>query len=87
MQYNIIFKSFNKILIEFTCQEIKKFLFQNKIVIVNTFCFPIKTKRFCVLRSPHIDNDSREHFDLNFYKRSIICNLSANKIKFLLTLF
>jgi small subunit ribosomal protein S10 len=23
-----------------------------------------KIKRFCVLRSPHVDKDSREHFEL-----------------------
>lgn len=32
---------------------------------------PIRIKRFCVLRSPHIDKDSREHFELRLYKKFI----------------
>jgi small subunit ribosomal protein S10 len=36
----------------------------------------MKIKKFCVLRSPHIDKDSREHFELRLYKRFI--DLDAN---------
>ena len=32
---------------------------------------PTKIKKFCVLRSPHIDKDSREHFEIRIYKRFI----------------
>jgi len=32
---------------------------------------PTRIKRFCVLRSPHIDKDSREHFELRLYKKFI----------------
>jgi small subunit ribosomal protein S10 len=30
---------------------------------------PTKIERFCVLRSPHIDKKSREHFELRTHKR------------------
>ena len=32
---------------------------------------PTRIKRFCVIRSPHIDKDSREHFELRTHKRLV----------------
>ena len=32
---------------------------------------PTEIKRFCVLRSPHIDKDSPEHFEIRTHKRLI----------------
>ena len=30
---------------------------------------PTEIKRFCVVRSPHVDKDSREHFEMRIHKR------------------
>ncbi|MBF8267593.1 MAG: rpsJ [Dehalococcoidia bacterium] len=32
---------------------------------------PTSIRRFCVIRGPHIDKDSREHFELRSHKRLI----------------
>jgi small subunit ribosomal protein S10 len=32
---------------------------------------PTKRKLYCVLRSPHVDKDSREHFEIRIHKRII----------------
>ena len=32
---------------------------------------PTAIKRFCVIRSPHIDKDSREHFEIRTHHRLI----------------
>ena len=32
---------------------------------------PTAIKRFCVIRSPHIDKDSREHFEIRTHTRLI----------------
>ena len=32
---------------------------------------PTRIERFCVIRSPHIDKDSREHFEIRTHKRLI----------------
>jgi len=32
---------------------------------------PTEIKRFCVVRSPHVDKDSREHFEMRVHKRLI----------------
>jgi small subunit ribosomal protein S10 len=41
---------------------------------------PTKIKRFCVLRSPHVDKDSREHFEIRIYKRFIDINTDSPSI-------
>ncbi len=30
---------------------------------------PVNIHKFCVLRSPHVDKRSREHFEMRIYKR------------------
>lgn len=37
--------------------------------------FPVKQTRFCLLRSPHGDKDSREHIAWNFYKTKFYMQL------------
>ena len=32
---------------------------------------PTRIRRFCVIRSPHVDKDSREHFELQIHKRMV----------------
>ena len=32
---------------------------------------PTNLRRFCVIRGPHIDKDSREHFEMRVHKRLI----------------
>ena len=42
---------------------------------------PTAIKRFCVLRAPHIDKDSREHFEMRIHKRLLdILNPSAKTV-------
>jgi small subunit ribosomal protein S10 len=35
---------------------------------------------FCVLRSPHVDKDSREHFEVRLHKRFIDINTNSPSI-------
>jgi small subunit ribosomal protein S10 len=41
-----------------------------------TIALPTRIKRFCVLRSPHVDKKSREQFEVRLYKRFI--DISTN---------
>jgi ribosomal protein S10 len=43
-----------------------------------------KIKRFCVLRSPHVDKDSREHFELRLYKRFIDLNTTSSNSRLII---
>ncbi|GMH36105.1 hypothetical protein BSKO_03973 [Bryopsis sp. KO-2023] len=48
---------------------------------------PTKIKKWCVLRSPHVNKDSREHFEIRIHSRLIdIKDLSAQTIDSLMAL-
>ncbi|SVC81894.1 uncharacterized protein METZ01_LOCUS334748 [marine metagenome] len=49
--------------------------------VVGPIPMPTKIKRVCVIRSPHVDKDSREHFELRVHKRLVdILAPNANTI-------
>ena len=85
MKFRILLKSFNKDLIETACQQLRSSLVNSECTLKGVVSLPTKIKRFCVLRSPHIDKDSREHFEVRLYKRFIdLTILSPNILDSLL---
>ena len=44
----------------------------NKIQMIGPINMPIKKRIYCVLTSPHVNKDAREHFEIRRYKR-IVC--------------
>jgi small subunit ribosomal protein S10 len=73
MKFRILLRSFNNELINLACQQLRSTLLKTEsdCKINGVVALPTKIKRFCVLRSPHIDKDSREHFEVRLYKRFI----------------
>nr|YP_010902543.1 ribosomal protein S10 [Hypnea nidifica]WCH54398.1 ribosomal protein S10 [Hypnea nidifica] len=52
-----------------------------------TITLPTKRKIYCVLRSPHVDKDSREHFEIKSHTRIIdIYEPSSQTIDYLMKL-
>ena len=82
MKFRILLRSFNNELINLACQQLRTTLLtaENDCKINGVVSLPIKIKRFCVLRSPHIDKDSREHFEVRQYKRFIDLNTDSPSI-------
>ena len=82
MKFRILLRSFNNELINLACQQLRTTLLaaENDCKINGVVSLPIKIKRFCVLRSPHIDKDSREHFEVRQYKRFIDLNTESPSI-------
>ena len=78
MKIRIILKSFNKKLINLTLIEFKNILIQSNCTLNSIISLPTKIKKFCVLRSPHIDKNSREHFEIRIYKKFI--DLEINEL-------
>ncbi len=68
MKLRIILKSFKQKSIQKAIKELKNILSNENFKILFIIFLPIKIKRFCILRSPHVDKKSREHFELKFYK-------------------
>jgi len=69
MKFRLFFKSFDKLVLNQACQSLILSLNKFDCKISGIVSLPIKIKKFCVLRSPHVDKDSREHFELRIYKR------------------
>jgi small subunit ribosomal protein S10 len=77
-KFRITLQSFDYKLLNTLCQKIIE-AFKIAIIeikdpnskLLGPVPLPKKLKRFCVLRSPHVNKDSREHFELIYYKRFI----------------
>jgi small subunit ribosomal protein S10 len=80
MKFRIFLKSFDNNLINSASIDLKQILLKMNCSITGIVALPIKIKRFCVLRSPHIDKDSREHFEIRLYKRFFDINTSSTNI-------
>jgi small subunit ribosomal protein S10 len=80
MKFRIFFKSFDNDLIDFACQQLRLVLLPTECQLKGVVSLPMKIKRFCVLRSPHIDKDSREHFELRLFKRFIDLETNSSTV-------
>lgn len=50
--------------------------------VIGPIPLPTRIERFCVLRSPHVDKKSREHFEIRTHKRLIdILNPSPKTVE------
>jgi small subunit ribosomal protein S10 len=81
MKFRLFLRSFDNDLIQLASQELRENLAKTNCQVTGTIALPLKIKRFCVLRSPHIDKDSREHFELRLYKRFM--DISTNSLAIL----
>jgi small subunit ribosomal protein S10 len=67
----IILKAFDHRSLDLSAQQIVETAERSGAVVVGPVPMPTRLKRFCVIRSPHIDKDSREHFELRTHKRLV----------------
>jgi small subunit ribosomal protein S10 len=77
MKFRIYLKSFTNELIQLASEEISQTLSSTDCTVSGVVALPTKIKRFCVLRSPHVDKDSREHFEVRLFKRIIDLTTSS----------
>nr|YP_009308931.1 ribosomal protein S10 [Toxarium undulatum]AOS86674.1 ribosomal protein S10 [Toxarium undulatum] len=71
-------ESFNSELLTSYCQKIVDTLKNNGITYLSMVSLPTRKKIYCVLRSPHVDKDSREHFELRTHKRLLEIYFDSN---------
>jgi small subunit ribosomal protein S10 len=64
-------ESFNHELLDSSCRKIIDLAEQSNLNKTGTVPLPTDKRIYCVLRSPHIDKNSREHFELRMHKRII----------------
>jgi len=64
----IYLESFDKKLLNLTSQKLKNLFADRNETLVGPIGLPMKKRIYCVLRSPHVDKDSREHLEIRRYK-------------------
>jgi small subunit ribosomal protein S10 len=62
-------ESFNPELLVSSCQKITEILSNTSLNSIGMVTLPTSKRIYCVLRSPHVDKDSREHFEIRIHKR------------------
>jgi|TARA_B100000809_G_C14924829_1_gene454721 small subunit ribosomal protein S10 len=83
----IIVESFNHELLTESCNKIIETINDKEIdsTIIGPIYLPTNKRIYCVLRSPHVDKDSREHFEIRVHKRilEISYEPEVNLVQFL----
>lgn len=62
-------ESFNHELLDTSCQQIVEKIQTTNSKIIGPIPLPTKKRIYCVLRSPHVNKDAREHFEIRVHKR------------------
>ena len=62
-------ESFNHELLNSSCNKMITVLQNIQLNSLKIVSLPTRKKVYCVLRSPHVDKDSREHFEIRTHKR------------------
>jgi small subunit ribosomal protein S10 len=64
-------KAFDHKLLDASCEKIVETANRTNALAVGPIPMPTKRRIYCVLRSPHVDKDSREHFETRTHSRII----------------
>nr|YP_009397090.1 ribosomal protein S10 [Spyridia filamentosa]ARW66276.1 ribosomal protein S10 [Spyridia filamentosa] len=64
-------KAYDNHLLNISCISISEAIKRTNAKIIGPVPLPIKRKIYCVLRSPHVDKDSREHFEIRTHAKII----------------
>ena len=64
-------ESFNHELLTSSCQKIVDILKTTPLNSIGVVTLPTRKRIYCVLRSPHVDKDSREHFEIRVHRRIV----------------
>ena len=67
----IILKSFDHRILDLWAGQIVEAAERTGAQVAGPVPMPTTIKRFCVIRSPHVFKDSREHFELRTHNRLI----------------
>jgi small subunit ribosomal protein S10 len=64
-------QAFDRRLLDTSCEKIVDTANRTNATAIGPIPLPTKRKIYCVLRSPHVDKDSREHFETRTHRRII----------------
>lgn len=64
-------KAYDHRILDQSAQQIVEAAERTGAMVVGPIPLPTRIKKFCVIRSPNIDKDSREQFEIRTHKRLI----------------
>ncbi len=67
----IVLKAYDHRILDLSASQILEAAERTGAQVAGPVPMPTRIRRFCVIRSPHVDKDSREHFELRTHKRLI----------------
>ena len=67
----ISLKSYEASVLDNSCLKIITAIKSSGVNTVGPVPLPTRTRRYCVLTSPHVNKDAREHFEIRTHKRII----------------
>ena len=80
-------KSYDHRILDQSAVQIVEAAERTGAAVIGPVPLPTHIKKFCVIRSPHVDKDSREQFEIRTHKRLIdIMDPTAKTIDVLTTL-
>ena len=62
-------ESFNHELLTSSCKKLIELIQTHDVNKFSMVSLPTDKRIYCVLRSPHVNKDSREHFEIRIHKR------------------
>jgi small subunit ribosomal protein S10 len=71
-------ESFNHELLTSSCKKLIELIKSHDVNTYSMVSLPTDKRIYCVLRSPHVDKDSREHFEIRIHKRMLDISYDAN---------
>jgi small subunit ribosomal protein S10 len=64
-------KAYDHEVVDESARKISETVVRTQAKIKGPVPLPTEIHRYCVIRSPHVDKDSREHFEMRIHKRLI----------------
>ncbi|MEX1279675.1 MAG: 30S ribosomal protein S10 [Acidimicrobiia bacterium] len=71
MKIRIRLKAYDHHVVDESARKIAETATRSNAKIKGPIPLPTDIHRYCVIRGPHVDKDSREHFELRIHKRLI----------------
>tara|TARA_Y100001949_G_scaffold161947_1_gene154621 strand:- start:158 stop:490 length:333 start_codon:yes stop_codon:yes gene_type:complete len=76
----IALKAYEPSLLDDSCRQIIKSVRLEGTEVIGPVPLPTKRRIYCVLRSPHVNKDAREHFEMRTHKRLIDIHSPSNSV-------
>ena len=71
-------ESFNHELLTSSCKKLVELIQSHDVNKFSMVSLPTDKRIYCVLRSPHVDKDAREHFEIRIHKRILDISYDSN---------